>query len=167
MCCSRRLTLSLPLVLLALVLLPGCREPETLYELGPRFATEAPIPGHAQIYVYWPPAIPALRGWYHLAAPVSPAQLLPSGYLSLSAVPGRIPFQVERCWSLGAATSVSWPSPERTVTAEAGRMYYLRVVALRVPADQLALQLMDATTGQGEIRSCRLVRWRPALYGGR
>jgi hypothetical protein len=108
-----------------------------------------------------------LRGWYHLAAPVSLTQLLPGGYLSLSAVPGRIPTQVERCWSLGAATSVSWPSPERILTAEAGREYYLRVVALRVPADQLALQLMDTRIGEGEIRSCRLVRWRPALYGAR
>jgi hypothetical protein len=168
---SRGQVASLPLVLgslLAPVLLAGCSEPETLFELGRRFTPEAPPPGQARIYVFWPPASPAFRGTYHFASPLSAVQLLPGGYLSQAALPGRIVFQIERSWRLGENDIVysRMPGPELAFTVEAGRVYYLGVVPRPGLVDQLALQPVDAATGGDEVLSCRLLRWKSVLYGG-
>jgi hypothetical protein len=126
MCGSRRHVASLPLVLvllLAPVLLAGCSEPERFFELGRRFAPEAPPPSQARIYVFWPPASPAFRGTYHLAAPLSAVQLLPGGYLSHAALPGRIVFQIERSWRLAATPWLllgQTPCGDRSLNASDG-----------------------------------------------
>jgi hypothetical protein len=118
--------------------------------------------------VFWPAASPALRGTYHLAAPLSAVQLLPGSYLSHAVVPGRTAFRIERSWRLGGNDFAysRMPGPELAFTAEAGWVYYLRVVPRPGLVDQLALQLVDATTGGDEIQSCRLLRRKSVLYGG-
>ena len=71
--CPRRPAPSFLLVLLFLLtplLQAGCSDPETFFELGPRFAFESPPPGKARIYCYWPASSPAFRGVYQIAAPV-------------------------------------------------------------------------------------------------
>jgi len=156
-------------LVLALTLLAGCSEPATWYELGAPFAPEAPPPGQARIYVFWPAASPAARGVYHLAGRME--QLLPGGYLSDSAAPGKIRLQIGRCWNVGReedfATAFS-PGPELDLTTEAGRVYYLKVVPQPGLVDQLALEAVPAAAG-GEIRGCRRLRMKPAAayLGGR
>ena len=161
MCCSRRAPPSFPLVLvllLASLTQAGCNEPETFFELGPRFAPEAPPPGQARIYLFWPTASPPVRGVYHLAAPTMIEQLLPGGYLSYSAVPGRIAFQIERSWDLSRGATAGTPGPVLAFSAERGQIYYLRVVPHPGLVDQLALEPVPAATGEGEISRCRLLR---------
>ena len=144
----------------------GCSDPETISELGPRFAFEPPPPGKARIYFYWPASSPAFRGVYQVAAPVLSAQLLPGGYLADSAAPGRVVLQIERAWQLPSNGSAATYGPGLSVEAEAGRVYYLRVVPRLGLVGLLGLERVAAATGEAEIRSCRQMRLMVAPYGG-
>jgi hypothetical protein len=166
---SRRAVPILPLVLVSLLasaLLAGCREPENISELGPRFAPEALPTGRARIYVYWPAASSNVRGAYHLSNPASWAPLLPGGYLSQSVAPGRISFHIGRTWDLAGdpLAAAHMAGPEISLTTKPGRVYYLKVVPRPGLIDQLALQAVAAATGEEEIRSCRLSRLPTARY---
>jgi hypothetical protein len=149
------------LLVLALALLAGCSEPKTWYELGGPFVPEAPPPGQALVYVYRQPTSPAAPGVYHLSDRTE--QLLPGGYLADAAAPGRLGFRVDRSWRLGREedlAAANMPGAELTLTAEAGRVYYLKVVPRPGLVDQLALEAVPAATGGNEIRTCRRLRWK-------
>lgn len=95
------------------------------------------------------------------------ARLLPGGYLSDSAGPGTVAFQIERAWYLPGSGSAFTHGPELSVDAKAGRVYYLRVVPRLGLVGLLGLERVAAATGEAEIRRCRPLCLKSSLFGGR